>query len=74
MTHVLFSPGSRSDGLRSPGEVVYMRMEEMSFTQEDMTDFQEHSTQQLSVSPAAISTRAGPGGKLGRRSQGGSSP
>ncbi|EPQ19689.1 Metal transporter CNNM1 [Myotis brandtii] len=51
-------PCSRSDGLRSPGEVVYLRMEEMGFTQEDMTDFQEHSTQQLSVSPAAIPTRA----------------
>ncbi|XP_006756632.1 PREDICTED: metal transporter CNNM1 [Myotis davidii] len=51
-------PCSRSDGLRSPGEVVYLRMEEMGFPQEDMTDFQEHSTQQLSVSPAAIPTRA----------------
>lgn len=68
---MLFSPGSRSDGLRSPGEVVYLRMEEMAFAQEDVTDFQEHSTQQLSGSPAAIPARTGPGGKLGPRSQGG---
>ncbi|XP_045437934.1 metal transporter CNNM1 isoform X2 [Pipistrellus kuhlii] len=51
-------PCSRSDGLRSPGEVVYLRMEEMAFPQEEMTDFQEHSPQQLSVSPAAIPARA----------------
>ncbi|XP_023496938.2 metal transporter CNNM1 isoform X4 [Equus przewalskii] len=49
---------SRPDGLRSPGEVVYLRMEEMAFTQEEMTDFEEHSTQQLSLSPAAVPTRA----------------
>lgn len=59
---MLFSTGSHADGLRSPGEIVYLRMEEMGFTQEEMTDFQEHSTRQLSVSPAAIPTRAGPGG------------
>uniref|UniRef100_A0A8C9DJQ6 Metal transporter n=1 Tax=Prolemur simus TaxID=1328070 RepID=A0A8C9DJQ6_PROSS len=51
-------PCSRSDGLRSPGEVVYLRMEEMAFTQEEMTDFEEHSAQQLSLSPAAVPTRA----------------
>ncbi|CAK6436206.1 unnamed protein product [Pipistrellus nathusii] len=51
-------PCSLSDGLRSPGEVVYLRMEEMAFPQEEMTDFQEHSPQQLSVSPAAIPARA----------------
>ena len=65
MTHALSSPGSRSDGLRSPGEVVYLRMEEMAFTQEEMTDFEEQSTQQLSLSPAAVPMRAGQGGKLG---------
>uniref|UniRef100_A0A8C2Y2K2 Metal transporter n=1 Tax=Capra hircus TaxID=9925 RepID=A0A8C2Y2K2_CAPHI len=56
--HLLSSPGSRSDGLRSPGEVVYLRMEEMAFTQEEMTDFEEQSTQQLSLSPAAVPARA----------------
>lgn len=64
MTHLLSSPGSRSDGLRSPGEVVYLRMEEMAFTQEEMTDFEEQNTQQLSLSPAAVPARAGQGGKL----------
>ncbi|KAK1333561.1 hypothetical protein QTO34_005946 [Cnephaeus nilssonii] len=47
---------SRSDGLRSPGEVVYLRMEEMAFAQEDVTDFQEHSTQQLSGCSVVSST------------------
>ncbi|KAF6108035.1 cyclin and CBS domain divalent metal cation transport mediator 1 [Phyllostomus discolor] len=51
-------PCSHSDGLRSPGEVVYLRMEEMTFTQEDVTDFEDHSTQQLSLSPAAVPARA----------------
>ncbi|KAM9618160.1 metal transporter CNNM1 isoform 1-T1 [Trichechus inunguis] len=51
-------PCSCSDGLRSPGEVVYLRMEEMAFTQEDMADFEEHGTQQLSLSPAAVPTKA----------------
>ncbi|MBV98546.1 Metal transporter CNNM1, partial [Eschrichtius robustus] len=51
-------PCSRSDGLRSPGEVMYLRMEEMAFTQEEMTDFEEQSTQQLSLSPAAVPMRA----------------
>ncbi|XP_066211637.1 metal transporter CNNM1 isoform X2 [Saccopteryx leptura] len=51
-------PCSRSDGLRSPGEVAYLRMEEMAFSQEDMTDFEEHGTQQLSLSPAAVPARA----------------
>ncbi|XP_070341597.1 metal transporter CNNM1 isoform X4 [Equus asinus] len=60
---------SHPDGLRSPGEVVYLRMEEMAFTQEEMTDFEEHSTQQLSLSPAAVPTRAG-GRKRKRSSDG----
>ncbi|KAB1270865.1 Metal transporter CNNM1 [Camelus dromedarius] len=51
-------PCSRSDGLRSPGEVVYLRMEEMAFTQEEMTDLEEQSTQQLSLSPAAVPMKA----------------
>ncbi|XP_037661082.1 metal transporter CNNM1 isoform X2 [Choloepus didactylus] len=54
----LTSPGSRSDVLRSPGEVVYLRMEEIAFTQEEMADFEEHGTKQPSLSPAALSTRA----------------
>lgn len=65
MTHSLSSPGSRSDGLRSPGEVVYLRMEEMAFPQEETTDLEEHSTQQLPLSPAAVPTRAGRGTKVG---------
>uniref|UniRef100_A0A8D0XYR9 Metal transporter n=1 Tax=Sus scrofa TaxID=9823 RepID=A0A8D0XYR9_PIG len=52
-------PCSRSDGLRSPGEVVYLRMEETAFAQEEMTDLEEPSTQQLSLSPAAVPVRAG---------------
>lgn len=67
VTCSLYSPGSRSDGLRSPGEVVYLRMEEMSFTQEEMTDFEEQRTQQLSLSPAAVPTTAGQGGPPGAR-------
>lgn len=67
MTHSLSSPGSRSDGLRSPGEVVYLRMEETAFAQEEMTDLEEPSTQQLSLSPAAVPVRAGQGGQLGPR-------
>lgn len=55
----LSSLGSRSDGLRSPGEVVYLRMEEMAFPQEEMTSFEEHRTRQLSLSPAAVPTTAG---------------
>uniref|UniRef100_A0A8C0RP83 Metal transporter n=1 Tax=Canis lupus familiaris TaxID=9615 RepID=A0A8C0RP83_CANLF len=51
-------PCSRSDGLRSPSEVVYLRMEEMAFTQEEMTDLEEQSTQQLSLSSAAVPTTA----------------
>ncbi|CAH6954307.1 Cnnm1 [Phodopus roborovskii] len=53
-------PCSRSDGLRSPGEVVYLRMEEMAFPQEEMTSFEEPKTQQLSPSPAAAPTTAAP--------------
>lgn len=51
-------PCSHSDGLRSPSEVVYLRMEEMAFTREDVTDVEEHSTQQLSLSPTAVPARA----------------
>uniref|UniRef100_A0A8C6A9K5 Metal transporter n=1 Tax=Marmota marmota marmota TaxID=9994 RepID=A0A8C6A9K5_MARMA len=58
LNHRTSLPCSRSDGLRSPGEVVYLRMEEMSFTQEEMTDFEEQRTQQLSLSPAAVPTTA----------------
>ena len=36
----------------------------MAFTQEEMTDFEEQNTQQLSLSPAAVPARAGQGGKL----------
>lgn len=64
-------PGSRTDGLRSPSEVVYLRMEEMAFTQEEMTDFEKHSTQQLSLSPTAVPTRAGQGDTPGLEEQGG---
>lgn len=45
-------------------------MEEMAFTQEDMTDLEQHSTQQLSLSPAAVPTRAGQGGKWAQRNKG----
>lgn len=55
----LSSLGSRSDGLRSPGEVVYLRMEEMAFPQEEMANFEENTTHQLSLSPAAVPTTAG---------------
>nr|XP_048308899.1 metal transporter CNNM1 [Myodes glareolus] len=51
-------PCSRSDGLRSPGEVVYLRMEEMAFPQEEMANFEENTTHQLSLSPAAVPTTA----------------
>ncbi|XP_006880103.1 PREDICTED: metal transporter CNNM1 isoform X1 [Elephantulus edwardii] len=44
---------SRSDGLRSPSEVVYLRMEEIAFSQEEMAAFEEHGAQRLSLSPAA---------------------
>ncbi|XP_076981818.1 metal transporter CNNM1 [Tamandua tetradactyla] len=54
----LSSPGSRSDVLRSPGEVVYLRMEEIAFTPEELADFEEHSAKQLSLSPAALPSRA----------------
>ncbi|KAM5272444.1 metal transporter CNNM1 isoform 2-T2 [Ctenodactylus gundi] len=49
---------SHPEGLRSPGEVVYLRMEEIAFTQEEVTDFEEHQAQQLSLSPAAVPTTA----------------
>ena len=39
-------------------------MEEIAFTREEMTDFEEQNTQQLSLSPAAVPARAGQGGKL----------
>lgn len=65
-------PGSRADGLRSPSEVVYLRMEEMAFTQEEMTDLEEHSTQQLSLSPTAVPMRAGQGDTQGLEEQEGS--
>ncbi|CAN0553006.1 unnamed protein product [Rangifer tarandus platyrhynchus] len=58
LSHRSSLPCSRSDGLRSPGEVVYLRMEEMAFTREEMTDFEEQNTQQLSLSPAAVPARA----------------
>ncbi|KAL1787784.1 metal transporter CNNM1 isoform X2 [Sigmodon hispidus] len=50
-------PCSRSDGLRSPGEVVYLRMEEIAFPQEEVTNFEEHR-QQLSAAavPASAET------------------
>nr|AAF86371.1 ancient conserved domain protein 1 [Mus musculus] len=51
-------PCSRSDGLRSPGEVVYLRMEEMAFPQEEMPNFEEHRSQQVSLSPVAVPTTA----------------
>lgn len=37
-------------------------MEELALTQEETTDLEEQSTQQLSLSPAAGPTRAGQGG------------
>ena len=37
----------------------------MTFTQEDVTDFEEHSAQQLCLSSAAVPTGAGQGGKQG---------
>lgn len=49
-------------------------MEELAFTQEEMTDFEEHSTQQLTLSPVAVPTTAGQGGRLGLAEQGGSLP
>ncbi|KAB0384894.1 hypothetical protein FD755_006811 [Muntiacus reevesi] len=58
LSHRSSLPCSRSDGLRSPGEVVYLRMEEMAYTREEMTDFEEQNTQQLSLSPAAVPARA----------------
>ncbi|EDL94251.1 cyclin M1 (predicted) [Rattus norvegicus] len=51
-------PCSRSDGLRSPGEVVYLRMEEMAFPQEEMPNFEEHKAQQVSLSPVTVPTAA----------------
>ncbi|XP_033617205.1 metal transporter CNNM1 [Fukomys damarensis] len=51
-------PCSHSEGLRSPGEVVYLRMEDMAFTQEERTDFEAHKTQQRSLSPSAVPTAA----------------
>lgn len=67
VTYSLSSLGSRSDGLRSPGEVVYLRMEEMAFPQEEMADFEENKTHQLSLSPAAVPTT---GQSWGQRSKG----
>lgn len=43
----------------------------MAFTREAMTDFEEHSTQQFSLSPTAVPTRAGQGGRLDPEEQGG---
>ncbi|GAB1302440.1 Metal transporter CNNM1 [Apodemus speciosus] len=51
-------PCSRSDGLRSPGEVVYLRMEEMAFPQEEMPNLEERKTQQVSLSPVTVPTTA----------------
>ncbi|XP_027452332.1 metal transporter CNNM1 isoform X3 [Callorhinus ursinus] len=51
-------PCSRSDGLRSAGEVVDLRMEEMAFAQEDVRGLEERSTQQLLLSSAAVPTTA----------------
>ncbi|XP_008052739.1 metal transporter CNNM1 isoform X3 [Carlito syrichta] len=51
-------PCSRADGLRSPGEVVYLRMEELAFPPEEMADFQGHSPHLLTTSPAAVPTGA----------------
>ncbi|XP_004701063.2 metal transporter CNNM1 isoform X2 [Echinops telfairi] len=49
-------PCSRSEGLRSPSEVVYLRMEEMPFTPEEMAHLEG---QPLSLSPAsAVPARA----------------
>lgn len=61
VTYLLSSVGSRSDGLRSPGEVVYLRMEEMAFPQEEMPNFEEHKAQQVSLSPVTVPTAAGQG-------------
>ncbi|KAM6186543.1 metal transporter CNNM1 isoform 2-T2 [Rhynchocyon petersi] len=51
-------PCSRSDGLRSPSEVVYLRMEEMAFTQEELAAFEEQDVKRLSLSPAAVPAEA----------------
>jgi hypothetical protein len=51
--------------------VVYLRMEKMAFTQEEMTDLEEHRTQ-LSLSPATVPTTAGQGGT--QKSKGESPP
>uniref|UniRef100_A0A8C5KL28 Metal transporter n=1 Tax=Jaculus jaculus TaxID=51337 RepID=A0A8C5KL28_JACJA len=50
-------PCSRSDGLRSPSEVVYLRMEEIAFPPEEVTKFEGHKIQH-SLSPAAVSGTA----------------
>ncbi|XP_006831297.1 PREDICTED: metal transporter CNNM1 isoform X1 [Chrysochloris asiatica] len=54
-------PCSRSDGLRGTREVVYLRMEEMAFAQEEVAHFEEQGTQQLSLSPTAVPPRAASG-------------
>ncbi|XP_055976557.1 metal transporter CNNM1 isoform X2 [Sorex fumeus] len=51
-------PCSRSEGLRSPGEAVYLRMEELAFPQEDVEDFEETDLRPLSLSPSAGPLRA----------------
>lgn len=53
--------GNRSEGLRSPGEAVYLRMEELAFPQEDVEDFEDTDLQPLSLSPSAGPLRAGQG-------------
>ncbi|XP_049646783.1 metal transporter CNNM1 isoform X3 [Suncus etruscus] len=52
-------PCNRSEGLRSPGEAVYLRMDELAFPQEDVEDFEDTDLRPLSLSSSAGPLRAG---------------
>ncbi|XP_049646784.1 metal transporter CNNM1 isoform X4 [Suncus etruscus] len=51
-------PCNRSEGLRSPGEAVYLRMDELAFPQEDVEDFEDTDLRPLSLSSSAGPLRA----------------
>ncbi|XP_014814385.1 PREDICTED: metal transporter CNNM1 isoform X1 [Calidris pugnax] len=54
---------SRPEGLRSPSESVFLRMEGIPFIQEELADNEENSKRQMSAAAPAPSWRQSPRGK-----------
>lgn len=56
--------GSRSEGLRSPSESVFLRMEGIPFIQEELADNEENSKRQSESGRGARTPDSGGGGAM----------